>query len=92
MSGLPGMRPKADPGAVAQVRAWATRALGLDGMEVRVMVTELACSEPGCPPIETVVAIVGAESTQQVKMHGEATSLTEDAVVDALSAAGLVAS
>lgn len=89
MSALPGMSPKADPAAVAQIRDWATRSLGL-GPDGRVMVAELACSEPGCPPIETVLAISADGSTQQVKLHGPAASLSEADVVASLRTAGLV--
>lgn len=92
MSALPGMGPKADPTAVARVRGWAARSMGADATGRRVMVTELACTEPGCPPVETVVALVSEHSTEQVKLHGPAASLTEEAVVDALRAAGLAAS
>ena len=91
MSALPGMGPKADPAAVARVRGWATRALGL-GPDGRVMVTELACSEPGCAPIETVIAISADGGTQQVKLHGAATSLSEAEVVASLHTAGVVTS
>lgn len=30
---------------------------------VTVMVSELACSEPGCPPTETVIAVIRADGT-----------------------------
>ena len=34
------------------------------------MVTELECCEPGCPPIETVIALLkGPGNTQQYKIH-----------------------
>ena len=89
MSGpLPGMGPKADPAAVARVRAWSEAVIG-PAEERRIMVTELPCTEPGCPPIETVIAFSTAGGTSQVKLHGTAASLTEEAVVTALSAAGL---
>jgi len=38
--------------------------------ETTVMVTELKCCEPGCPPIETVIALLkGPGNTQQYKIH-----------------------
>jgi len=45
-----------DTSAYARVRAWAQElwAVGADGY---VMVTELRCHEPACPPHETVVLI-----------------------------------
>jgi hypothetical protein len=44
-----------------------------------VVVTELACTEPGCPPIETVVALLRAGcAPRQVKVHKPAVDVTED--------------
>jgi nitrate reductase delta subunit len=49
---------RVDPGhgqAVARVQAWTRAQYGLpDG--AAVMVSELECKRPGCPPLETVVA------------------------------------
>lgn len=39
-----------------KVKAWARDALGLADDTV-VMVSEVACTEPGCPPLETVVSV-----------------------------------
>ena len=37
---------------------------------VVVLVTELKCSEPGCPPVETIVALLGADGRNlQTKIH-----------------------
>jgi hypothetical protein len=43
-----------------------------------ILVNELRCTEPGCPPVETVVALmrVGAER-RQVKIHKPAVEVTE---------------
>lgn len=44
-----------------------------------VVVNELSCAEPGCPPIETVVALLRAGSQpRQVKVHKPAVEVTED--------------
>jgi hypothetical protein len=44
-----------------------------------VVVNELSCTEPGCPPIETVVALLRAGSQpRQVKVHKPAVEVTED--------------
>jgi hypothetical protein len=45
---------RADAAALARVRAW-TRARFALAEDVTIMVNELACSLPGCPPRETVV-------------------------------------
>ncbi|MGH6768419.1 MAG: hypothetical protein ACRECO_05285 [Xanthobacteraceae bacterium] len=49
---------KTEPGhvdAVQQVQAWTRDRFAL-GAEAVVLVSELACMRPGCPPLETVVA------------------------------------
>jgi hypothetical protein len=49
---------KTEPGhadAVQQVQAWTRDRFGLPG-EAAVLVSELECKRPGCPPLETVVA------------------------------------
>lgn len=44
-----------------------------------VVVSELSCTEPGCPPIETVVALLRAGSEpRQVKIHKPAVDVTEE--------------
>jgi nitrate reductase delta subunit len=41
--------------AFAQVESWTRERFSLDhGMQV--LVSEIACSQPGCPPLETIVA------------------------------------
>lgn len=59
-------RPSVDPARAAQVRQWARTAFGLGDDDV-VLVTELRCHEPGCPPVETVIAILGAEASERVE-------------------------
>jgi hypothetical protein len=44
-----GGKRRADAAAVGRVRLWAEAGLGVDDTAV-VMVTELACHEPGCCP------------------------------------------
>ena len=39
-----------------EIKAQVTTALRLDE-EATVMVSELACMEEGCPPVETVIAV-----------------------------------
>lgn len=52
-----------------RIKAWARAVFHLND-ETTVMVTELECREPGCPPIETVIALLkGPGNTQQYKIH-----------------------
>jgi hypothetical protein len=40
--------------ALARIRAWTRERFALDA-DTPLLVTEVACSQPGCPPLETVV-------------------------------------
>lgn len=52
-----------------KVRGWLRHSLSLEEDTV-IMVTELRCHEPGCPPLETVIAIVSEGSApRQFKFH-----------------------
>lgn len=44
-----------DPTAVARVKDWTRHTVGVED-DIGVMVKQLACTEPGCPPVETVIA------------------------------------
>lgn len=63
---------KSSPERTAKVRAikdWARESLQLSE-EVTVMVTELRCTEPGCPPLETIVAVLPPTGERtHFKMH-----------------------
>jgi hypothetical protein len=51
-------RPKAGyPDASARLKAETRALLGLSA-DVVISVTELACREPGCPDIETIVTVM----------------------------------
>lgn len=50
-------RPRRDPQQVATVKRWAIELLDVPA-EASLLVTELECREPGCPPLETVIAIL----------------------------------
>ena len=66
---IPNNRGGSDKAALGRIRGWA-RELWRLGDEDTVIVTELACSEPGCPPLETVVLIAAVNRpTVQHKLH-----------------------
>lgn len=74
---LPGVARR-DPGDSARVRALVRNVVDDD---VRILVTELACSEPGCPPTETVIALMHPGAPQQLKIHKPLSEVAEDDVV-----------
>jgi hypothetical protein len=58
-----------DPAKVEQIRGWVSERLKL-GKDDVIVVSELRCMEPGCPPLETVIAIMaGADQRQPFKLH-----------------------
>lgn len=64
-----GSRPKNDPGKIAAIKEWATEAFQLPP-DASVMVAELHCTEAGCPPLETVIAVLDQPGQpRQFKIH-----------------------
>jgi len=62
-------RPTADADHRARVREWAVELFG-KGAAPTVLVTELRCTEPGCPPVETVIAVMHDDTApEQYKVH-----------------------
>jgi hypothetical protein len=74
---LHGKRGATDRAAkVRDIKMWVRELLGLSD-EATVMVTELRCTEPGCPPIETVVAVLRTASDKsQFKIHAPIAEVT----------------
>jgi hypothetical protein len=71
-----GSRPKADPARIDQIRGWMLELCGL-APDTPVLVTELRCTEPGCPPIETVIAILDRPGEpRQHKIHKPLAEIT----------------
>ena len=73
--------PRNDERRSAAIRALKATARTLfdAGEDDAVVVNELQCTEPGCPPIETVVALLRAgNEPRQVKVQKPAAEVTED--------------
>lgn len=62
--------------AVRQIKAWTRERFALSD-DVPVMVSEVACGLPGCPPLETIVTFWTAPETRHAfkafKPAGEVT-------------------
>ena len=77
---LLGGKRKSNSQAIQQVKAWVFEALQLEE-KTSLMVTELRCTEPGCPPIETVIALLKpSHPTQQYKIHKPIADISFDDV------------
>jgi len=59
--------PKANPKKIRQLKAWIYELLELNG-EIPVSISQLHCTEPGCPPLETVIAVM-TNPAKQYKIH-----------------------
>jgi hypothetical protein len=74
--------------ATARLKSEVSHALALTDADT-VMVTELACHEPGCPPRETVVAVMRqGRPTETWKFHKAAADLDRGEVRAALNPSG----
>jgi hypothetical protein len=61
-----------------RVKAWTRERFGLDD-DVAILVTEIACAVPGCPPLETVVAFwTGEERRHHFKIFKPVAEVVED--------------
>eukprot|EP01045_Picozoa_sp_COSAG04_P033194 COSAG04_NODE_6772_length_1260_cov_1.645995_3_plen_154_part_01 len=79
-------------GHAEQIKAWAAAALaGADGgspfeADVTLMVAELECHEPGCPPIETVVSVLDKANPQKLKIGKAMADVAQADVAAAVTA------
>lgn len=80
-----GGRRTIDPEQAKRIKTWVRTTWSLPD-DTTVMVTELECREPGCPPIETVIALLeGPGKITQHKIHKMASDVSQ-ADVEALAA------
>lgn len=71
----PPARP--DPARVAQLKQWIAGRWGLASGAV-ILVSELRCPEPGCPPTETVIAVLDSPGVRrQAKIHKPVAEIEE---------------
>lgn len=57
--------------------------------EHAVLIQELACTEPGCPPVETVLAVLAqGETTRKWTIHSPLADITPDRIRSALTTGG----
>lgn len=63
-------RPTAKPEHIQQLKAWTQEILALSA-DVPISISQLRCHEPGCPPIETVIAVM-SQPIQTFKLHSAA--------------------
>jgi hypothetical protein len=84
MLGLFNRRPRPDAQAVAKLKGWIADLLALDDRD-HVAIAELACDEPGCPDLETIVTVTFAEGRRFVLRFPSAVGAVTEADVTLLS-------
>lgn len=60
MLGLFSRRPRPDPEALARLKGWIADLMSLTDRD-HIAIAELACHDPGCPDLETVVNVTLAD-------------------------------
>ncbi|MEO1298300.1 MAG: hypothetical protein AAFW75_21460 [Cyanobacteria bacterium J06636_16] len=75
-------RPSANPEHIQRIKTWVSEILDLTS-DVSISISQLQCHEPGCPPIETVIAVM-TQPPQTFKIHAAADDVDREAVARAL--------
>ena len=77
--------PKADPEAIRRVKTWAGAALA--AQSTAFAVNEIACNDPGCPGVETIILVMEpGRRTRACKVLKALDDVTEQDVREALLA------
>ena len=77
-------RRRPEPDSVLRIKVWTRAALGA-GEEVALAVNEIACLDPGCPGLETVILVMRpGERTRALKVAKAIEEVTEPDIHAAL--------
>ena len=77
MLGLFKRKPPADPVVTDRLKTWVRALMGLSDSDT-IMLAELACHDPGCPDLETVITVVYADRRRFVlRFPGPMAGVTE---------------
>nr|WP_246505237.1 hypothetical protein [Microvirga antarctica] len=77
--------PKADPEAIARIKDWARAALG-GSPDTAFAVNEIACMDPACPGVETVILVMEpGVKTRACKVAKGLADVTQDDILEALA-------
>ena len=74
--------PSKNPEKIRQIKTWIYELLEIDS-EISISISQLRCTEPGCPPIETVIAVM-TSPIQQYKIHKQITEIEHTDISEAL--------
>jgi hypothetical protein len=83
MLGLFNRRPRPNAEAVARLKEWIASLMSL-GDKDHIAIAELACHEPGCPDLETVVTVTLADHRRFVLRFPSSVAEVTEAQVQSL--------
>ena len=66
---------KSDRQQLQQIKNWVYQILNISS-KIPVSISQLQCHEPGCPPVETVIAVM-TSPPQQYKIHKPISEITK---------------
>lgn len=72
------------PAHALAIKQWTREILRLDDAAV-ITVSELACADPGCPLLETVIAVFEEGCTRKWKLHRPKAAVTKIMIQQALA-------
>lgn len=73
---------KISPTQLKQLKSWVYQSLSLNE-DIPISISQLTCTEPGCSPLETVIAVM-TQPPQTYKIHQPAAEICEADVIRAL--------
>jgi len=77
MLGLFKRKPAADPVMTDRLKAWVGALMDLAEKDT-IMLAELACRDPGCPDLETVITVIKADRRRfELRFPGPMAHVTE---------------
>lgn len=81
---FPSRPSRPDPEVTARIKAWATEILSLGNDDV-VSVAQLACHDPGCPPVEILVTILSPNAPRrELRVHKAAADIERGDLLTAI--------
>jgi hypothetical protein len=85
ISGLLRRQPPEHTARLTAIKAQTRQDLRLTADDT-VVVRQLDCTEPGCPPVETAIAVLAADGTTRCwTLHHPVTDITPQLLADALA-------
>ena len=73
-----------DPAHAEAIKRWTREALGLASDDV-VTVSEVACVDPGCPLVETVIGVFGAGAARRWRLTRPRAAVTKMMITQTLA-------